>query len=146
MKFRVLNALSHTKTFAIILDQDDEVLQQLQSFADQEKVAASSFAAIGAFSDAVLGWFDWDKKDYKRIPLRQQVEVLSLLGDITLDAAKRKVHAHVVLGDSAGHAHGGHLLEAHVRPTLEIFLQETPTDLRRAFDPRSHIALIKPNT
>jgi len=144
MKSRLLNARSQNKTYAIILDLGDDPLQRLQEFAEIEKLAASSFTAVGAFSDAVLGWFDWTRKDYKRIPLDQQVEVLSLLGDITLDNGKRKVHAHVVLGDSEGRAHGGHLLSAHVRPTLEIFLQESPDELRRAFDPRSRISLIQP--
>ena len=52
--------------------------------------------------------------------------MLSLLDNLALDQGKPKVHAHVVLGKADGSAHGGHLLEAHVRPTLEVTLIESP--------------------
>ena len=91
-----------------------------------------------------LGYFDWDAKDYKHIPLREQVEVLSLIGDVALDEkGEPKVHAHVVVGRSDGTARGGHLLEAHVRPTLEVILTESPKHLRKQYDPESRLALIR---
>ena len=69
---------------------------------------------------------------------------MSLAGDITVDGDEPKVHAHVVLGKADATAHGGHLIEAHVRPTLELVLTELPTQLRRRFDPASGLALIDP--
>jgi uncharacterized protein len=48
-----------------------------------------------------------------------------------------------VLGRRDGTAHGGHLLEAHVRPTLEVMLTESPVQLRRVFDPGVGLALIE---
>jgi predicted DNA-binding protein with PD1-like motif len=83
-------------------------------------------------------------KKYKPIAIDEQVEVLSFIGDITLDQGRPKLHAHVVLGKADGTAHGGHLLEGHVRPTLEVIVTETPRHLRRRFDPASGIALIDP--
>ena len=113
-------------------------------FCAREKLAAAHFTAIGALRDLTLGYFDWEKKDYKRIPLCEQVEVLSLIGDITLDEkGKHKVHAHIVVGLSDGTARGGHLLEAHVRPTLEVILVESPAHLQRRFDSESGLALIR---
>ena len=64
------------KTFAVIFDTGDEVASGLAEFARREKLAAAHFTAIGAFRDVTLGYFDWDKKDYLKIPLREQVEVL----------------------------------------------------------------------
>jgi uncharacterized protein len=55
-----------------------------------------------------------------------------------------EVHAHVVVGSANASAHGGHLIEGHVRPTLEIVLTETPAHLRRRLDPQSGLALIDP--
>jgi predicted DNA-binding protein with PD1-like motif len=143
MKSRLLTESDGLKTFAVILEQGDEVMSSLQAFAEGEKLRASSFSAVGAFERGVLGWFDWARKDYERIEVSEQAEVLSLLGDVTLDGAKRKVHAHAVLGLRGGTTRGGHLLEGHVRPTLELFLQETAGELRRVFDPRARITLIK---
>ena len=134
---------AHERTFALIFDTGDEVIAGLKAFAASEGLAASHFTAIGAFSDTLLGYFDWEKKDYEKIPLQEQVEVLSLMGDVTLKDGKPNVHAHVVLGKRDGAAHGGHLLEARVRPTLEVILTESPRHLTRHFDKESGLALIR---
>lgn len=132
------------KTYALILDTGDEVVKSLQTFAREQHLAGSHFTAIGAFREATLGYFDWPKKDYVRIPVREQVEVLALVGDIALDEqGQPKLHAHTVLGKSDGTAHGGHLLDAIVRPTLEVILTESPRHLQRRHDPESGLALIR---
>ncbi len=131
------------KTFALIFDTGDEVMKGLTDFAKQHRLAGSHFTAIGAFRDVTLGYFDWEKKDYKKIPLSEQVEVLSLVGDIALDKGEPKVHAHVVVGRSDGSTRGGHLVEAHVRPTLEVILTESPRHLHREYDPEARLALIR---
>ncbi|HLV79098.1 MAG TPA: PPC domain-containing DNA-binding protein [Chthonomonadaceae bacterium] len=131
------------KTYVLIFDTGDEVMQILEEFARRNGLGGSHFTAIGAFQDATLGYFEWDRKKYKPIPIHEQVEVVSLIGDIALDQkGAPKVHAHVVLGKSDGTAWGGHLLEAHVRPTLELTLIESPGHLQRKYDPAAGIALI----
>jgi len=93
----------------------------------------------------VLGYFDWQKKEYQSIPVQEQVEVVSLLGDVAMEDGEPAVHAHVVVAGRDGAARGGHLLEAHVRPTLEIVLSESPAHLRKRYDPTSGLALIAPD-
>lgn len=133
------------KTYAVIFETGDEVASGLLAFAKEHRLAGSHFSAIGAFSDATLGYFDWQKKEYQKIPVREQVEVLSLVGDIALDEkGGPKVHAHVVLGRSDGTTRGGHLLEAHVRPTLEVIVVESAGHLQRRHDGVSGLALIRP--
>ena len=131
------------RTFVVVFDKGDEVVAGLTAFATREHLRASHLTAIGALHDVTLGYFDRDRRDYTRIPLAEQVEVLSLLGIITLDGPKPKLHAHVVLGKRDASAHGGHLLEARVRPTLEVVLAEAPTHLARHYDPQSGLALIR---
>ena len=131
------------KTFALIFDTGDEVMQVLLDLAREKHLAGCHFTGIGAFQNSVLGYFDWQKKDYKKIPVREQVEVLSLVGDVAeKEDGTPQIHAHVVVGTSTGNALGGHLLEAHVRPTLELILTESPVHLRRRHDPESGLALI----
>ncbi len=142
MRAKVLNE-SPERTIALILDRGDEVMSTLQRFATEHSLTASRVTAIGAFESATLGYFDWERKTYDRIPVNEQVEVLSLVGDIALDGQQPKVHAHVVLGRRDGSAIGGHLLEARVRPTLEVMLIDSPDYLRRECDPVSGIALIR---
>ncbi|HZP88058.1 MAG TPA: PPC domain-containing DNA-binding protein [Burkholderiales bacterium] len=143
MHSKVLHEQDEQRTFALIFDTGDEVISTLETFARHNDIGAGQFSAIGAFSEVVLGYFDWDKKDYLRIEVKEQVEVLSLLGDLALDRGAPKAHAHVVLGKRDGTTCGGHLLQAHVRPTLELILNEPPAYLRREYDADSHLALIK---
>jgi len=144
MKTALLDERGGLRTFVIVLATDDEAVKSLTSFAVNQRLAASHFTAIGAFSRAVVAYFDWSAKQYRHISIDEQVEVLSLMGDVTIDDGKPKVHAHVVLGKADATAHGGHLIEASVRPTLEIVVTETPRPLHRRFDPTSGVALIDP--
>jgi predicted DNA-binding protein with PD1-like motif len=126
----------------LVFETGDEVVSTLTRFAKEHRITGAHFTAIGAFSDAGIGYFDWQKKDYLRNQVNEQVEVVSLVGDIALDKGEPKVHAHVVLGLRDGRAMGGHLLEAHVRPTLELVLEQSAQTMKRKFDPEAGIALI----
>jgi predicted DNA-binding protein with PD1-like motif len=141
MKFKLLNR--QPKTFAVILNSGDPVISTLEQFAQQHSIRTAQFTAIGALNNAQLGFFDFKIRDYKRIKIEEQVEVLSLVGDITIYKNKAKVHAHIVLGKENGTAHGGHLLEAVVHPTLEVILTESPAYLERQLDEAIGIPLIK---
>jgi uncharacterized protein len=144
MKSTLLDATG-PRTWVLIFDKGDEPVAGLTAFAKAQKLGAAHFTAIGAFSDVTLGYFDRAKRDYKKIPLHEQVEVLSLLGDVALDKGEPKIHAHVVVGRADGEARGGHLLEAHVWPTLEVVLVESPRHLRKRHDPETGLALIDPS-
>jgi uncharacterized protein len=141
MKFQTLEEGAQS-TFAVILDKDDEFIAALAYLAKEKKLSGSHFTAIGAFHEVVLGYFDRARKEYQKIPIREQVEVLSLIGDIALKDGAPQIHAHVVIGKADGSAHGGHLLEARVWPTLEVILTESPKHLCRKFDPDTGLALI----
>jgi predicted DNA-binding protein with PD1-like motif len=142
VKTKVLHA-DGARTIAVVFETGEEPMQGLLDLAKRERLAAGHFTAIGAFEEVTLGYFDWARKDYARIAVREQVEVLSLVGDVALEGTVPKVHAHVVVGKRDGTAHGGHLLEARVRPTLEVILIQPSEPLRRRFDPRSKLALIE---
>jgi hypothetical protein len=144
MKSRLIHEHQGERTFALIFETGDEVMSILTGFARANGLGAARLTAIGAFREATLGYFDWEKKEYKKIPISEQVEVLSLIGDVALKDGEPTVHAHVVVGRSDGSTRGGHLLEAHVRPTLEVILVESPAHLRKAHDPESGLALIRP--
>ncbi len=142
MHSRLISDAAGTRTFALVFQTGDTVIDTLTRFAQQNNLDAAHFTAIGAFSDVTLAYFDWESRQYQKIPLHEQLEVLSLLGDIADDKGKPKVHAHTVLGKRDGSTRGGHLLEAHVRPTLEVILTQSPAHLRRKTDPASGLALI----
>lgn len=132
------------KTWLVIFETGDELMAGLLRFAKDNKLSGSHFTAIGALQSATTGYFDWEQRKYITTEINEQVEVLVLAGDIALENGEPKVHAHTVLGKRDGTAHGGHVLKAIVRPTLEVVLNETPQDFRRIHDPESGLALIRP--
>ena len=116
----------------------------ISKFANQENITGASVTAIGAFEQAKVGWFDIEAKRYKPIPVGEQCEVLSLVGDIAQgDDGKASLHLHAVLGLSDGSVRGGHLIEGIVRPTLEVTIVETAAHLHRKKHPELGIALIE---
>ncbi len=142
MRHKVLE--ERPRTYVLIFETGDELASGLKKFAQEQKLEGSSFKAIGALSSVKLGWFNWETKKYApACVLDEQVELLSLIGDIALKEGEPQVHAHVVIGRSDGTAHGGHLLEARVRPTCELILTESPIHLQKKLDPESGIALIQ---
>lgn len=140
MRFRQVN--DRPNTFVVVFEPGEEAMSALTAFARAQPLTASQVTAIGGFERVVLGYFDRDQRDYQPIPIEEQVEVLSLIGDIVGEGDDLKVHAHAVVGRRDGGAHGGHLLEAIVWPTLEVVITETPSHLRRRFDPETGAALI----
>jgi predicted DNA-binding protein with PD1-like motif len=129
-------------TYAVVFDKGDEFMSGMLDVAREQRLDAARFTAIGAFSRATLGYFDRERRKYQHIPLDEQVEVLSLIGNIALDGATPKIHAHVVVGKADGSAHGGHILEAHIWPTLEVIVVESPQHLRRTIDHETGLALL----
>jgi len=143
MKSRQVYSQAGLRTFVLILDPGDEAFGAIGAFARDQQLEAASLSAIGAFERATVGWFDLDARTYRPIEVSQQCEALSLLGDIAVgDDGKSNLHVHCVLGLRDGSTRGGHLLEAIVRPTLEVTLVETPAHLRRRKRPELGLALI----
>jgi predicted DNA-binding protein with PD1-like motif len=135
------------RTFAVILNTSDEAMHCLRNFATKERIGGAQVTGIGALNHAKLAFFDWDAKEYRPIPVDEQVEVASLVGDIAIGPdGQPSVHVHAVLGRRDGTALAGHLLEGHVRPTLEIIVTESPAHLCKVKDVESGLALIRVST
>lgn len=142
MKSKLIDAGTE-KTYVLVFDDGDEAASGLLNFAREHSLSAAQITGIGGFREAVLGYFEIERKQYKHIPVKQQVEVLSLAGDIALEKDQPKIHAHVVVGTPDGAALGGHLIKGYVRPTLEVIVRESPKKLQRVFDASSGLALIR---
>jgi uncharacterized protein len=142
MRSRVLDESGGRRTIALVFDTGQAVAG-LRDFAVANRLGGSQITAVGALSSAVLGFFELGPRDYKRILVDEQVEVLSLVGNFALHEGQPRLHAHIVLGKTDGTAHGGHLLEAHGRPTLEVLIFESPQSLERRHDPETGLALLR---
>jgi uncharacterized protein len=146
MQVQLLNRGEPTKEYAVIFYKGDEAFSGLQEFAEKYHVTSAHFTAIGAMSGATLGWFDPQRKMYKKIPIDGQHEVIGMSGDIALYQEKPVVHTHMVVGASDGTTRAGHVLAAYVAPTLEVMVIVDPITMHKRFDPETDLTLIDPTS
>ena len=132
------------KTYLLVFHTGQEVMSGLLAFAKKHKLVAGHLTGIGAVSDAVIGYFDPEKKAYLRNAERGQAEVLSLTGNLAHYDREPFFHVHVALGLRDGSARGGHLFEATVHPTVELVLTTYSRRARREIDPETGLPLLDP--
>jgi|SRR5579875_806904 len=132
-------------TYVVIGQPGEDAYTILSDFARDHSLTAAQFTGIGAFTRATVGWFDRQAKEYRRIEIDEQCELLSLVGDIADADDGPQVHAHVVLGLSDGTTRGGHLLSAEIWPTLEVVVREASAELHKTSHPELGLALIDPD-
>jgi uncharacterized protein len=144
MQVQLLNPGEATKQYAVIFYQGDEAFSGLLEFAEKYQVTSAHFTAIGALSGATVGWFDPQRKMYKKIPIVGQHEVIGMSGDIALYQGKPVVHTHMIVGNSDGTARAGHVLDAYVSPTLEVMVTVDPITMQKRLDPATDLTLIDP--
>src|SRR5579862_7510473 len=145
MQVQLLNPGDPTKQYAVIFYQGDEAFSGLLEFAEKYHVTSAHFTAIGALDGATLGWFDPQRKMYKKIPIQGQHEVIGMSGDIALYKGKPVVHTHMIVGSPDGTTQGGHLLDANVSPTLEVMVTVDPVTMQKRLDPATDLTLIDPS-
>jgi uncharacterized protein len=142
MQIQLLNTGEPTKQYAVIFYQGDEAFSGLVEFAEKYHVTSGHFTAIGALNAVTLGWFDPQRKMYKKIPITGQREVIGMSGDIALYEGKPVVHAHVVVGSPDGTTRAWHVLDAYVSPTLEVMVTVDPVSMQKRLDPETDLTLI----
>jgi uncharacterized protein len=145
MKVQLLNPGEPTKQYAVIFYQGDEAFSGLLEFAQKYHITSAHFTAIGALNGATLGWFDPQRKMYKKIAIEGQHEVIGMSGDIALYQGKPVVHTHMLVGAPDGTTQRGHVLAAYVSPTLEVMVTVDPVTMQKRFDPDTDLTLIDPS-
>jgi predicted DNA-binding protein with PD1-like motif len=143
MHARQIHESDGQRTFVLVLDTGDEAMEEVRRFAGRERINAAQVTGIGAFEEAVLRYFEWEAKEYRDIPVSEQTEVASLIGDIgENEQGEPEVHIHLVLGRRDGSALAGHLKTGRVRPTLELIVTESPAHFCRRRDAETGLNLI----
>jgi predicted DNA-binding protein with PD1-like motif len=142
MRVKQLYANEGLRTFVVVMAKGDEAFDQLGAFASENAITAAGLTAVGAARDVALGYFDPEIDDYRTTTFSEQLEVLSLVGDIASKDGKPVVHAHITLGRQDSSVIGGHLQRLTVWPTLEVVVTETPAHLAKTIDPETGLALI----
>ena len=145
MRHKLLEDIDGRRKFVLVLDAGEDAVATITAFAQAQNLGATSLTGIGAFAHSSLGYFNPATKEFRQNDINEQTEVLSMIGNIAVDGAgNHKMHVHVVLGCIDATTRGGHLIEASVRPTLELVLEESPAHLTRGVDAKSGLVLLQP--
>jgi uncharacterized protein len=142
MSWRLIDDEGGARTYVLVAKPGEDAIESLSALAEAEDLSAGQLTGVGAFASATIGWFDRTTKEYRKIAIEEQCELLSLVVDIAVGDDGPAVHAHAVLGLSDGQVRGGHLLAGEVWPTLEAIVRESPAYLRKIEHPELGLALI----
>ncbi len=126
MKVETLPA-SPSRSFAVHFSAGDELMSGMTEFAEKYNLKLSEVRGLGGISSAVVSAYDPEKGAFKRFNIDQKGELVSLQGEITMQNGKPQFHAHVVFVLVDGTVHGGHLVEAHINPIANLFVNEYDT-------------------
>jgi predicted DNA-binding protein with PD1-like motif len=124
-KMKVKESGPAAKTYELTFSRGDEMMSGMTDFAEKYHITSGHFTAIGAVDSGILGWSDPDLKVYKKIPITSESEVISMVGSIRMQNGHPYVHGHMVVGHPDGSVIGGHIVEAHVSLTLDVFVVDT---------------------
>jgi predicted DNA-binding protein with PD1-like motif len=142
MQARALaKTIDGSRPWILVFGKGDEVMSGLADWAKREDIKAGHLTAVGALSSVLFGWFDKDLRAYKDIPVDQQVECISFLGDIGFAEGKPALHVHGSVGRPGGSLVGGHVLRAVAWPTLEVFVTVFERPLTKHKDQETDLQL-----
>jgi predicted DNA-binding protein with PD1-like motif len=118
------------------LAKGEDLLAALEKVARDNGITLGQVQALGAVSQARLGYYNQAERQYYLLELDRPLEIASLIGNISLKDETPMVHAHVTLSDGDGRAFGGHLAEGTLVFACEFAIQEyrSATPLVRLMD------------
>ncbi|RLI30788.1 hypothetical protein DRO48_02490 [Candidatus Bathyarchaeota archaeon] len=126
------------------LKTGEDLLEAIKRRADESGIESGVFMAIGALKKAKLAYYDIKERKYVEIPVDEEVELLSCLGNISKKDGETVIHAHVVVGDRTGKTTGGHLMQGSpVAATVELAIFDCPElKLKRSLDEATGLYLL----
>ena len=132
----MLREVSASRRFMGRLPQGADLLEALNQLCARENITAGEVKAIGALGKATLGFYDQTRREYDYFTLDQHLEIISLLGDVSLKDGQPFVHAHLAVGDGQGRMWGGHLAPGSLVFACEVMLTayDAPAPFERSFD------------
>lgn len=125
------------------LDKKEEVLDALHKIAVQYDIRLASVQAIGATNHVKIGLFNTEEKKYYSNVLDQDMEITSLIGNITRKDNEIYLHLHINVADENQRVYGGHLYECVISATLEMFIDVIDGSIERQFDENIGLNLMK---
>ena len=113
----------------------EEVQEALRQFAEKHNIKGAFYQGIGALTQVELAFFSSVTKTYDRHFFADEYELISLMGNISLNEGSAVPHTHVSIGDNNFQTYSGHLVRGTISVTAEIFITPIDLELTRKEDP-----------
>ncbi len=121
-------------TVAVRLYPGEELTAALKEVCEQERIVFGTVSGIGACDRAVTSIYNVEDKRYEDLCVEKRLEMVGLTGNISTKEGKVYLHLHASFSDTEGTLFGGHLKEARISATGEIFLRRLPGAAERVLD------------
>jgi uncharacterized protein len=125
------------------LESGERVAETLLRLLRAEEIGYAVISGLGAVRQVLLSYWNAETRQYESHELEEQLEVVSLTGNVTLRDTDPFLHLHVALARQDLSVLGGHFNDAVAHPTLEIWLQPESEPVHRVPDEASGLALME---
>ena len=122
------------KRYVVRIDRGEEVIAKLKELCEKEEISLASIEGLGAADHVVVGLYNVEKKEYKQRVFDEEMEITSIIGNITLQGKKVYQHIHITVCNADLQAFGGHLTECRISGTCELFLTVLDGQVGRKYD------------
>lgn len=112
----------------------EKLIENLLRFLAEQGIGFATMTGLGALRQATVSYWHATTQHYEAHQIEEQVELVSLVGNVTLKDGAPFVHAHVTLGRSDLSILGGHFNEAVVHPNVELWLRPEADGVERVLD------------
>jgi predicted DNA-binding protein with PD1-like motif len=120
--------------YQLRFESGEKVAETFNAWLKAHEIGYASMTGLGAVSRATVSFWNAETKEYEQHTLKEQLEVVSLIGNVAIKDGAPFTHIHVGLGRRDLFIVGGHFNDATVHPTLEISLQPEPASVHRILD------------
>ena len=124
-KMNVQETTATAHVFQANFGAGDEIVSGLTDLMLKHGIKSGYVTGLGGLSGALLAFGDPKINAFKKIPITDKCELVSLVGDIAERDGKPYVHLHAGVAFADGSTKAGHVMEAHVAPIAEISIVAT---------------------
>lgn len=130
-------------TIVLRMDPGEEIIETVKKVALKENIKLASVTALGATNDFTTGAYSIPEQKYYKTNRKGVFEIVSLVGNINTMDGEFYTHLHIACGDEEGHLFGGHLNEAYISATCEMFINVIDGTVDRVKDENIGINVFK---
>lgn len=134
---------SFGNTYAMRLDTGDEIAASIMHLCQEEGIMLGTIMGLGAVDHVLAGIYNLEAKEYRQYEINGEKEIVSLTGNITRQNANVYLHIHIAVSGEDGSVVGGHLNEAKISATSEIFISKIAGSIERRYDDKVGLNILK---